>query len=653
MKLRVTLLCATGVALGLCLPVASYAENTCYLGQYILARKAAPGPVNAAVKEMKDTALASTEPLHVAAETASAIILSTQSATKKLVPDTSKLNLCNMAKANRRTKILKARNLGKQIFVRQVNCACNYKVSALRTSNDPYAYLQWGVNQSSDIDMNLPEAWNMCIGNRSTVVAVIDTGIDYTHPDLRGNMWVNPGEIAGNGLDDDGNGYIDDVYGANMINNSGDPYDDHGHGTHVAGTIGAVGDNGTGVVGVNWAVQIIGVKFLSAGGGGSLGDAIKAVDYVTMLKNRGVNIAAVNNSWGGGGYVQALRDSIERAKNAGIVFVAAAGNSSNNNDLYPSYPATYDNANVVSVASLDSSGAISSFSNYGATTVDIAAPGRDIASTYPGGQYYYMSGTSMASPHVTGALALLKSYAPSMTWSELKDTLLNTGRPLASLNNLVATRALVNSQAMLQDALNRGRTGPPPSPTPTATPTATPTRTPTPMPTATPTVVPGYFSLSGKITDGGNAVGRAKVTVQYGTTTLVTYTSDTGDYSFSNIYGPVNYTITVTKGGMSFTAQSSTLVRNTTLDISGSWKQYTLSVLTLDPQGAALAGVTINGGTLGNVVTDSAGRASFTARYGTSYTLFPSKSGLEFLTSGIEGDLEGNTDRVVIGRVPE
>ncbi|MFO0416898.1 MAG: S8 family peptidase, partial [Pseudomonadota bacterium] len=292
-------------------------------------------------------------------------------------------------------------------------------------------------------------------------VAVIDTGVDYTHPDLAANIWINPGEVAGNGVDDDGNGYIDDLHGINALQdavNKGDPMDDNRHGTHVAGTIGAVGDNGVGISGIAKQVKIMPIKFMDAGGSGRLSDAITAIDYmVTMKTNYGVNIAVSNNSWGGGGYSQALEAAIQRAQAAGIVFVAAAGNDAADIDLFPSYPASYEVGNVVAVAAIDRDQNLASFSNYGGNTVDVAAPGVAILSTLPGGAYGLLSGTSMAAPHVAGVLALLFSAQSGLGVEQALTRLSETGRDLASLASgdgamaYVRTRRVVNADRLLRD----------------------------------------------------------------------------------------------------------------------------------------------------------------------------------------------------------
>ncbi len=259
--------------------------------------------------------------------------------------------------------------------------------------NDEFFTDMWGMNNDGDnngvggtvdADIDAPEAWVKHKGYSSVVVGDIDTGIDYYHPDLKANVWVNKAEVNGQaGVDDDGNGYVDDYYGIDTYNGDSDPYDDHGHGTHTAGTIGAAGNNGMGVVGVNWRVKIASCKFLSAGGSGYTDGAVECVNYFNALKDAGVNIVATNNSWGGGGYSDILHDAISDANDRNINFVAAAGNAGNDNDSSPSYPASYDLPNIISVAASDYNDELTSWSNYGATSVDLAAPGLDIKSTYP------------------------------------------------------------------------------------------------------------------------------------------------------------------------------------------------------------------------------------------------------------------------------
>lgn len=329
------------------------------------------------------------------------------------------------------------------------------------TSNDPYftSGQLWGMSANGNqFGSQAATAWAANKTGSSTVyVGIIDEGYMYTHEDLAGNAGVNPGEIPGDGVDNDGNGLVDDVYGWDFDGNNNSVFDGTGddHGTHVAGTIGAVGGNGIGVAGVVWNVKMIGAKFLGSRGG-TTANAIKAVDYFTDLKSRhGLNIVATNNSWGGGGYSQALKDAIDRANAVGILFIAAAGNSGTNNDASPSYPSGYTSPNVIAVASITSSGALSSFSQYGATSVDLGAPGSGIWSTVPvavgkgknatvGSGYASYNGTSMATPHVTGAAALYASLNPGASATQIKNALLSSVTPTPSLQGKVSTNGRLN-----------------------------------------------------------------------------------------------------------------------------------------------------------------------------------------------------------------
>ncbi len=315
----------------------------------------------------------------------------------------------------------------------------DFVIAPKAVPNDPSYSQLWGLHNTgqsggvADADIDAPEAWNTTTGSRSVVVAVIDTGVDYTHPDLAANAWQNPGEIAGDGVDNDRNGFIDDVYGWDFANNDANPMDDNGHGTHVSGTIGAVGNNGVGVAGVNWQVSILGLKFLDGSGSGSTSAAIAAVNYATrMRRDFGINVVASNNSWGGGGFSTALRDAIDAGGRAGILFVAAAGNESTNIDTTPSYPAGYTSESIISVAATDRLNQVASFSNVGVTNVDLAAPGVSIYSTLPGNRYGSYSGTSMATPHVTGAVALLAAANPNASAAQIRSAILSGATPVAS-----------------------------------------------------------------------------------------------------------------------------------------------------------------------------------------------------------------------------
>lgn len=313
---------------------------------------------------------------------------------------------------------------------------------------------------ANQFGIDAERAWNdNVVGSSNILVGVIDEGIQVTHPDLVDNIWVNPFEIAGDGIDNDGNGYADDIYGWDFAANDNSVYDAGGdaHGTHVAGTIGGKGGNSSGVVGVNWNVKMISAKFLGTSGG-TTANAVRAIDYLTDLKARhGINIVASNNSWGGGGYSQTLHDAIIRGAKKEILFIAAAGNSTSNNDAVASYPSNYNTTvgtstqtaasydGVIAVASITNTGAISSFSSYGATTVDIGAPGSGIWSTVPSNTYASYNGTSMATPHVTGAAALYASVVPAGTSAALiKSALLNTLTPTTSLSGKTVTGGRLN-----------------------------------------------------------------------------------------------------------------------------------------------------------------------------------------------------------------
>ena len=330
----------------------------------------------------------------------------------------------------------------------------NYIVTTLAVPNDPQFGDLWGLHNTGqaggvpEADIDAPSAWDLSTGNATPVVVVIDTGIDYTHEDLAANMFRNTLDCNTNGIDDDGNGFVDDCHGIDAVNNDTDPMDDNAHGTHVAGTIGAVGDNGIGVVGINWNVRLMACKFLDAGGSGFIADAIQCMDYVGLMKDRGVNIVATNNSWGGGGFSQAMLDAINAHRQRGILFIAAAGNLMDDNDVSPFYPATYDLPNVLAVASTTRTDARSGFSHFGRHTVHLGAPGSDIVSTTPGDTYQSFSGTSMATPHVTGVAALLKAHDPARDWRAIKNLILAGGDGNPALNDTI-TRKRLNAHGAL------------------------------------------------------------------------------------------------------------------------------------------------------------------------------------------------------------
>ena len=338
----------------------------------------------------------------------------------------------------------------------------NYILYALDVfPNDPRFNELWSLHNTGqtggtiDADIDAPEAWQITTGSSDVIVAVIDTGVDYNHQDLAGNMWKNLAELNGiSGVDDDGNGYIDDIYGIDTFNNDSDPMDDHSHGTHCSGTIGATGNNGIGVVGVNWNVKIMALKFLSAGGSGYTSDAVECLEYTIMMKeDYGQNIRITSNSWGGGGYSQALYDAIQLTGNADILFVAAAGNNSFDNDTYHLYPSSYNLPNIISVAATDHSDNLAWFSNWGLASVDVAAPGVNILSSTPGNNYDYFSGTSMATPHVAGLSALILAENSTYTYNQVKENIFTTVDPLPGLDGLIFTGGRINANNALTNTL--------------------------------------------------------------------------------------------------------------------------------------------------------------------------------------------------------
>jgi subtilisin family serine protease len=401
-------------------------------------------------------------------------------------------------------------------------------LQAVSNDRDYLAGKTWGLygdktNPVNAYGSQAGEAWAAGhIGSMKVAIGVIDSGVDYLHPDLYSNIWLNQGEIPfamrgllvdtdadkiitfrdlnsalnggfvtdlnangridggdllrdsrwANGIDEAGNGYLDDLIGWDFVGNDNNPYDDQGHGTHVAGTIAARGGDGIGVAGVAWNTQIVALKFLDAAGSGSSSNAARAIDYFTTAKNSnaGIDFAATNNSWGGGGYTQQLQDAITRAAKADILFVAAAGNGGadgigDNNDLGGYYPSGYNTQatagydNVISVAAITSTGGLAGFSNYGASSVDLGAPGVGIWSTTKGGGYGYMSGTSMATPHVAGAIALFSATNPTYTAAQIRAELLSSGIQTASLSGKTVTGARLDVAEFVTVA-------PAPAPTP-------------------------------------------------------------------------------------------------------------------------------------------------------------------------------------------
>jgi subtilisin family serine protease len=318
----------------------------------------------------------------------------------------------------------------------------NYVVHATETiPNDPMFSQLWAMKNTGQAggtpgaDVKATFAWDTTTGDRAVVVGVVDTGIWYDHVDLAANVWSNPGGVGGCAAG---------TYGYNAILNTCDPKDDNRHGTHVSGTIGAVGNNATGVAGINWNTSLMGLKFLNALGSGTTANAIAAIDFAVKAKAAGVNVRVLNNSWGGGGFSQALLDEINLAGASDILFVVAAGNSASDNDVSPFYPCSYSTPNEICVASTDRNDNLSGFSNYGATSVDLGAPGSEILSTVLNNSYATLNGTSMATPHVTGTAALVLALG-YLSVADLKLDLLSSVDPIPALSDITVSGGRLNT----------------------------------------------------------------------------------------------------------------------------------------------------------------------------------------------------------------
>jgi subtilisin family serine protease len=320
-----------------------------------------------------------------------------------------------------------------------------------RIPDDPRFEELWGMHNlgtsgATDADIDAPEAWDITTGSPDVILGVLDTGIEYDHEDLFENVFSNPGEVPGDGVDDDGNGYIDDVHGINAILRSGDPRDDNGHGTHVSGTIAARGNNGIGVAGVNWEARVLSCKAFDFGGGATEADILTCMQYFLDLKTRAenpVNVIATNNSWTGP-FSQPILDAVTAHDQAGILFIAAAGNATNDNDVYATYPAGLELANVISVAATNQLDELAYFSNYGRRSVDVGAPGERVLSTFPVG-YDYLDGTSMATPHVTGLIGLLRAFDPTLTPGALRNLVLTGGDDVAGTSGTTLSGRRINA----------------------------------------------------------------------------------------------------------------------------------------------------------------------------------------------------------------
>jgi len=331
----------------------------------------------------------------------------------------------------------------------------NFIFRISKIPNDPQMSLLWNLHNIGQldprgnkgyegVDVGMEKAWDMTTGNRQIIVGIIDTGVDFKQPDLHENAWVNETEQNGKpGIDDDGNGYVDDLNGYDFLNDKAEIVDDHGHGTHVAGVIGARGNDGFGIAGINWNVRIMSLKFLGANGGGDLAAAVKAIRYATKM---GAHIT--NNSWGSGDNSLILKNAIQEASDAGSLFVAAAGNSGENSDVYPQYPAGFNLPNLIAVAAINNRGQLSNFSNFGAKSVHVGAPGENIFSTLPSG-FDSWSGTSMAAPHVAGVAALVWGNEPRLKMQLVKERILSTAKPLAGLRGRTVSGGIVSAYSAL------------------------------------------------------------------------------------------------------------------------------------------------------------------------------------------------------------
>ena len=443
----------------------------------------------------------------------------------------------------------------------------------------------WGL-WDADAGIKAPEAWDATTGSSSVVVGVIDTGVDYSHPELNDNMWTNAAEVQGQtGVDDDNNGYVDDIYGWDFVSNDADPMDDHYHGTHVSGTIGAEGNNGVGITGVSWDVKIMALKFLNSNGSGATSGAIKAIAYATA---NGADIT--NNSWGGGGYSSMLAAAIEDANANDSLFIAAAGNADNDNDASASYPASYPNANIIAVASITSSGAKSSFSSYGETSVDIGAPGSSIYSTAPSSSYRTLSGTSMATPHVAGVAALVKASGVDGA-DAIKSQIMNMGTDSAAMSGITVSGKILNAR----DAV--AQTG----------------------------------TISGAVTnaDTGAAIEGATVVADDGNgRRFSSTTASNGTYSLGVI--PATYTVTASKyqfttasqNGVDVIAESTTTANHSMTPVP----LATVSGSVTTSNGAPIAGATIT-------VTDTPGPITATTDGDGSYAISLAEGGYTLAVS--------------------
>lgn len=437
-------LSALVAGLGVVAPSAVTAEDTVVAGEYIIQRSPAH-PTSAAAAAQRDKVVTRSYSIQSTSKSFEVVAVGAQLRAKDLSRRVSRHNPSVVERD--------CAEILKDPTVR--TCEPNVVRTLFAVPNDTFFSSQWALDNNVNSDVNAPEAWNSGTGTNSTLIGVIDSGIYGQHPDLAANLWSNPNEVS-DGFDNDGNGYVDDIFGVNTFFGNGNPSDCNGHGTHVSGIIGAAGNNGAGVTGVNWTTSLIVASISSdCSGSASLSSVIRAYDYFTDLKNRGHQIRVVNASFGGTSFSSAERNAIDRLRAADILLVAAAGNSNVSSDETPSYPANYELPNIISVGATGPTRQRAAYSNYG-QSVDIAAPGGDsdysfgaMYSTWsplaPGGVLYrYSEGTSMAAPMVTGGLGLLASLQPAVSGAGLKKMLLDSASVVPELTSAVAGGRFLN-----------------------------------------------------------------------------------------------------------------------------------------------------------------------------------------------------------------
>lgn len=482
------------------------------------------------------------------------------------------------------------------------------------TPTDPaYTTDRWAKTQI------LSEQANDLSQGQNVVVAVADTGVDYNHPDLAANIYTNPGEIANNGIDDDNNGKIDDIRGWDFVNNDNNPMDDHYHGTHCAGTIGMVANNGVGSAGVAPQVKILPLKVLAYNGSGSYSGIASAIYYFAdLMVKLGKSSSVISMSLGGPGPVTSLDLALQYAEARGVVSVSAAGNSSSNNDVTSNYPSNSD-YNTVAVAATTSSGTRASFSSYGATKVDVAAPGSYIYSTYPNNSYNSISGTSMATPHVAGVVALYLALAPNSTPSQIRTKIISTATPNSNWTGLVASGGIVNAYSLVRSV---------------------------------------GLSITGRATYSSVARGLAGATVsaKLGSQVVATTTTGSdGSYTLTPVSQNTNYTIEFSHPKCQ-TQTTSAIVQTQSVAISAFNLSCTMARLVVsfwDANNQGVAGISVNAGAYGSFTSDSNGEIQIQQILsGSTYSLSYSKAGYNFTpSSGISGTIDSDIARRVIAEI--